>query len=90
MALCNRVIGRWTPHHCGREVGGQTPPPLEDGRCRHCGIEVVTLANSDGASLETELDFDSGELERFGVMLANGEPGSHPPEWGNDPFTDLT
>lgn len=81
MARCNNIVGDWVPHPCGGE--------RVDGYCQRCGASVDEPARQT-AILAREFGFSAEELERFGVILARGEPGCNPPEWGADPFRDFT
>lgn len=89
MATCRRVIGRYLPHHCNRQIEGPNPPPLTDGRCVACGLPITTAATSP--AFDAELDFSAEELVRFGVHLdGTASDGCNPPEWGENSFSGFT
>lgn len=81
MARCQNIIGDWLPHPCGGE--------WVNGYCQRCGAAANEPVRRTTV-LGQELGFSAEELERFGVILAGGEPGCNPSEWGVDPFRDFT
>lgn len=89
MAICTHLIGRWLPHRCGRQTAVSLPP-LQQGRCSHCGALVITSEPMPPLDFDTELEFSGEELRRFGLLLEEPGGGANPPEWSVEPFSDFT